>query len=246
MLTRAFPPGYFSQKPAPGQRRAIAVNVMIFFAFALTALVFLTRSAAAANAINRDVSAAIAPATVGINASTSEIPQLDRTVVLTSKIAGATKSLSGHLGHVVVSTTNIDANLTAVDADVRRIGSTVGGINSTVGAIVPEIVTLGGSVGGIDSKAGDISARLGQVATGTAAMNRSLAAINESLSAVLSDTSPLNGDVRGIRSTLGVVNGRTLSIANSPILLSAFPFPGLPVPGVLNAFGLNNLLGGGR
>lgn len=245
MLTRLLSTGHLSKKPAPGQRRAIALNLMIFFAFALISLVLLTRSAISANAINRDVSFAIAPATQGINASTKKIPQLNETMVLTSKIAGGTNSLSGHLGHVVTATNNIDANLGAVSRDVSLIGGAVDGIHDTVGRIKPAISTLADSVDGIHTKAGDISSSLGQVAIDTSVMNQSLAGINSSLASVLANTAPLLGDVSGIRSTLATVNGYTLSIANSPILLSKFPFPGLQVPGALGSLGLNNLLGGG-
>jgi hypothetical protein len=245
MLTTPFSRGHLSRRPAPGQRRAIALNVMIFFAFALTALIFLTKSAVAANAINRDVGESIAPSTKGINASTSKIPHLNDTVLLTGKIAVATKTLSGHLGHVVDSTKNIDTNLTAIETDVNGIGASVDGINSAVSAIRPEIFTLNGSVNAIHSKAGDISSRLSQVATDTSTMRTSLDGIDTSLAAVLADIAPLNRRVSGITITLSAVNGYTLAIENSPILLSAFPFPPLALPDVLGTLGLNNLLGGG-
>jgi hypothetical protein len=244
MLTIPFSRARLAEQPAPGQRRAIALNVMIFFAFALTALIFLTKSAVAANAINRDVGESIAPATVGINTSTSKIPQLNETMILTRKIADGTRNLSAHLAHVVDSTNNIKANLTAIESDVNGIGESVNGINSTVSAIRPEIFTLGGSVNGIHSKAGEISSRLSQVAADTSAMTVSLDGIDKSLAAVLAGTAPLNQRVAAIKNTLGAVNGYTLSIANSPILLSAFPFPPLALPDLLGTLGLNNLLGG--
>jgi prophage DNA circulation protein len=245
MLTAPFNRGQLSQSPAPGQRRAIAFNVMIFFAFALTALIFLTRSAVAANAINRDVGDSIAPSTLGINKATSKIPQLNETVALTAKIAAATKTLSGHLGHVVDSTKNIDTNLAAIETDVNGIGDSVDGINSSVSAIRPEIFTLAGSISAIHSKAGDISSSLSHVATDTTTMTVSLDGINTSLAAVLADAAPLNHRVSGIEITLSAVNGYTLSIEKSPILLSALPFPPLALPDVLGTLGLNNLIGGG-
>jgi methyl-accepting chemotaxis protein len=245
MLTIPLSRARLTAQPAPGQRRAIALNVMIFFAFALTALIFLTKSAVAANAINRDVGESIAPTTVGIKASTSKIPQLNETMVLTGRIAGGTRTLSAHLAHVVGSTKNIETNLAAIQSDVNGIGASVNGINSTVGAIRPEIFTLGGSVNGIHSKAGDISSRLSQVAVDTSTMTVSLDGIDKSLTAVLADTAPLNRRVAGIKNTLGVVDGYTLSIANSPILLTGFPVPRPALPDLLGTLGLNNVLGGG-
>jgi methyl-accepting chemotaxis protein len=245
MLTIPFSRARLAEMPAPGQRRAIALNVMIFFAFALTALIFLTKSAVAANAINRDVGESIAPTTMGIDSSTSKIPQLDQTMVLTGKIADGTRTLSAHLAHVVGSTKNIEANLAAIQGDVTGIGESVNGINSTVSAIRPEIFTLGGSINGIHSKAGDISSRLSQVGADTSTMTVSLDGIDKSLTDVLARTAPLNRRVAGIKNTLGVVNGYTLSIANSPILLSAFPFPPLALPDLLGTLGLSNILGGG-
>lgn len=251
MLTWPFPPGHFSKDAAPGQRRAIAVNVIVFFAFALAALVFLTKSAVAANAINRDVGAAIAPSTVGINKSTSALPALNSTMALTEKIAKATDPLAGHLGHVVTSTDNIDGNLSQIQGDVTEIGETVEEINSDVGQIRPEIFTLSEGVNGVHSKAGSISSSLAQVANDTDSMTRSLTGINASLASVLRDTKPLDVNVSGISKTINGVKGHTLSIANSPILLAAIPFPNIPVPDLLGLLGLGNIglgdtSGGGR
>jgi methyl-accepting chemotaxis protein len=247
LLRRPFPPGHFSSRPAPGQRRAIAANVMIYFAFALTALVFLTKSAIAAQAINRDVGDAIAPATVGIDASTSRLPQLDRTMRLTGKIADGTKSLSGHLDGVVSSTGSIDDNLTLIGADVDEIGTTVHGINSTVSRIRPEIFRLRGAVDGVHAKAGGISSSLRQVAADTSTMDRSLSGINASLASVLANTGPLNGNVGGIENTILVVRGHTRAIANSPILSTGRGLlPDLSGGLGLGDFGLDDLLGGGR
>lgn len=226
MLTQRFgsmwpwEPGHFATRPSAGMRRAIAVNLSIFFLFALTALIFLSRSAVEANAINRDVGTAIKPATTGIEDSTGRLPKLNRTIRITSRIADSTDALAGHLDGVVASTARIDANLQATSSDVVTIGGSVENINATVSRIRPEIFTLNDTVDQVHNKANGIAEGYAAVASNTTAMTRSLAGINSSLAAVLADTGPLAVQVGGIRSELAATQVHTRDIANSPILLN--------------------------
>ncbi len=236
----AFPPAKYKATPAFGQRRAIALNLIVFFFFALTALVFLTRAAVAANAINRDVANAIEPATIGINDSTSKLPLLDKTMQITGEIAKATVPLAGHLDGVVSSTNQINANSASTLTSVLEIGSSVEEIKTSTGNIKPAIGTLGGHVGSIDSQAGDIASRYETVAGQTGSMVRNLTGTNASLSYVFTATKPLKKSVDGIDGTVGLIKGHTRSIDDSPILLNK----GLNLTSLLQSLSVTDILGG--
>lgn len=225
----------FSTTPSPGQRRAIAVNLVMFFLVALTAVFLLTRTAIAANAINRDVADAIEPATGGIEKDTRRLPALDTTARLTNRIAAAAAPLSGHLDAVVDDTGRINGNLASTDESVGSIGSSVDAIKESTGAIRPAIGVLDGRVGSIHSSAGSIEGDLGSVAGLSSSIRSELTRASASLSSILGGASPLASSVRSINGSVTEVNATSRRIENSPLLLRHT----LDLQGLLG-----NLLGG--
>lgn len=209
----------YGTAPSAGQRRAIAVNLVVFFVFALTAVVMLTRTAVAANSINGEVATAIEPSVGGINHQTRQLPALDRTARLTDRIARAARPLSGRLTGVVSATDRIDANLVATRTSVASIGRTVDGIRTSTNAIRPAVAVLDGHVDSIRGHAGDIDRSLGSVAIASSDMVRELSGTNASLSAILSLTSPLRVQVHRISTTVPEIRTHAARIADSPILL---------------------------
>lgn len=216
MLTALFE--RYSTTPAAGQRRAIGLNLVVFFIFALTAVTMLTRTAIAANAINRDVANAVAPAVGRINTETSQLPVLDVTARVTSQIAAAAEPLSGHLEGVVAATDNINRNLASTLESVRGIGSSVDGINGSTRVIRPAVGVLNAHVDTILSQARGISTRLSTVADASSSMVKGLAGANASLESIYRAIGPLNSQVRGIRAKVPQINAHADSIADSPIL----------------------------
>lgn len=225
----------YSTTPLAGQRRAIAVNLVVFFFFALTAVVMLTRTAMAANAINNDVTNAIEPAVDGIDEGTSQLPALDVTARVTSRIAAAAEPLPGDLRGVVVATDHINKHLASTRASASSIGASVDGIKKSTGAIRPDVETLAHEVEGIRGTAGEIETRLARVAALSAAMRRDLSGANTSLGDILRSTGPLNIAVRAIQRTAALVDVHARRIADSPILLRN-PLNLMPL--------LGNILGG--
>ena len=209
----------YSTTPSAGQRRAIGVNLVVFFIFALMAVVMLTRTAIAANAINRDVATTVEPAVGSINQETSQLPALDVTARVTSHIAAAAKPLSGHLDGVVAATDNINKNLASTLESVAGIGSSVGGIKASTGAIRPAVGVLSGHVDNIHSRAGGIAGSLWTVAKQSSTMVKDLAGANASLGSILRATGPLNAEVRRIQARVPQINAHARNIARSPVLL---------------------------
>lgn len=225
----------FAAEPSAGQRRAITLNLVIFFVFALTAVWFLTRTAVAANAINRDVASAIEPALGGINKSTGQLAALDKTGHLTRQIAAATKPLSGDLAGVVGATGRIKTNLASTGQNVTSIGASVEGIKRSTGVILPDINVLGGSVATIHTDARSIAGSLGSVAGLTTSAVANLNGAEASLNSVLASAGSVRQAVQSIGGTVPLINAHSQSIENSPILLRSVP--------QLNTL-LGNLLGG--
>ena len=75
-------------RPAPPPR-AIGVNLVLFFAFALAALVLLTHILVDVAQARAGVAEAVRPAVAGIEADTALLPDLARTSRLTERLATA-------------------------------------------------------------------------------------------------------------------------------------------------------------
>lgn len=202
------------------EKKAIGVNLVIYFLFALIAVVLLTRTAVAANAINRDVAQAIQPATGGINESTSNLTQLDTTVDVTSQIQAAAEPLSGHLDGVVAATERIDSNLASTDVHVKSIDNAVTEIKASTGKIKPEVDELGDTVESIHDNAEGIDKGLNGVYKETNSIYKNLGGAQKSLQSVLDDASPLLATVKSILATALEINKHTDSIDSATILLS--------------------------
>lgn len=217
MLTNAL--ARYSTTPSSGQRRAITLNLVVFFAFTLTAVVMLTRTAMAANAINRDVASAIEPAVVGINEGTKGLPVLDTTAQVTGKIAAAAEPLPGHLASVVDSTGRIDSNLASTQKSATGIGSSVDSIKASTGVITSDAGVLNELVDDIHRQADGIDTSLSAVARLSSSMVKGLSGANASLTDILRATGPLNRAVGGIQESVPRIREHAQDIANSPILL---------------------------
>lgn len=216
---------HFTAAQAPGQRRAIGVNLVIYFLFALVAVLLLTRTAIAANAINDDVAAVIQPVTGSINESTKGLAVLDTTVAVTDKIAAGAEPLSGHLSGVVEATGRIDSNLDSTNTHVTSIDDSVEEIKKSTGQIKPAIDELNDTVGDIHSTVRSIDKDFVGVAKGTTSVVHNLNGARASLAAVLDGAGPLHDTVLSILATALKINGHADSIQGSPALLSSANLP---------------------
>lgn len=116
--------------PAP---RAIGVNLVLFFAFALSALVFLAHTLVSIRQTQAGVAHAVRPAVSGIEADTALLPALMRTRQLTGGLASASQGINDSLTAAVTYTRDINTRLATVRTDSGAIADSVSGIaNSTI------------------------------------------------------------------------------------------------------------------
>lgn len=239
-----------------GTRRAITVDLILFFGFALTALVMLTHTAVSANAIDRDIAGAVNPPLNTIEQATALLPALDSTGQLTGSIVDGTAPLGGDLAAIAASTGAIRASVHGIEGDVTSIQRSVTSIDGTVATIRADVGTAGGSSGlapviaRIRAGAAQTTAKFGDVLGNAQAIKAYVGDISQSMSSVVADAGPIGASVRDIGGNLKSINGHVTNIENSTILQLSnvvqlhdilTGLGGLDLGG-----GLGTLIGGGR
>jgi len=111
-------------RPAPPPS-AGRVNLLIFFAFALAALVLLAHTLVDVYQARAAVAGAVRPATGGIEADTALLPALARTTLLTDRLARVSQGVNDSLTQVAGSMRKIDATIVAVRSDALSIARSV-------------------------------------------------------------------------------------------------------------------------
>lgn len=217
-------------------RRAIGVNLVIFFAFALAALAFLTRTVLSAVQIDANVDHAIKPVIGSVQANTALLPALDNTVRLTNQIKASSTTIGTAAASVDADTAHINSTMTTIYRHVKSIETAVNGITSSVGTIRPGVDDIGQAVAAIRSQSGDISSAYGSVATRVRGLPGDIASASSSLKQIRALIDPIDQSVGGIGATLTAIDGHVVSIANNPLL---------QVSNLLNLLQLTNLTGGG-
>ena len=219
-------------RPAPPPK-AIGVNLVLFFAFALPALFLLTHILVDVAQARASVADAVRPAVAGIEADTALLPELDRTSALTDRLAAASQGVNTSLSDVVGSMRNIDATIVHV-----RSGS--GSIARSVNSIAGSAATINRSLANLDGDISSIHDRARQTAADYAAVSRAVATLPDDLSAAAANIRALarlipsiTQQASAIVATLTEVDGHLVNInANGVIRLT-------------NLLQLSNLLGAG-
>lgn len=186
--------------PRRGESGIVAVNLAVVIAFALFAVIALTRTLVAAQDINHNVAVIIKPAVSNIDLSLKTLPVLNQVNSTAAQILTAAQPLSGQAGQVVSATQDImgsahsinrDAN--SINADVHSIASDVTTVNAAVGNISPTVNTIGGTVGGIAGSVNDIHGNVVAISGDTGSINSSARNISGNLTGVLSTAQDIRG-----------------------------------------------------
>lgn len=212
-------------------RRAIGVNLVLFFAFALIALLFLTRTVVSAVQIDANVGEAVKPAVGSIQENTALLPALDRTVALTSQIETSSNAIGADTSAVTNATDHINSMMAVIYQDVQTIGTAVVSIDSSVASIRLGVNSVDQIVASIGSQSADISSRYRSVADDISGVPAGISSASSSLTQTRALIGPINGTTGGIDSTLVTINGHVVNIANNPLLQLS------------SLLGLTNLLG---
>ena len=151
----------------------VAVNLVLVIAFALFAVIMLTRTTVAASSIDDRVKK-IRSEVGTVDEELSNVPQLDQTAATAAEIDSTTRNLSRQAGEIVTAAQSIDRTVSAILSNATSINGTVGSIQS--------------SLGGVQSVVRPIDA-------GVAAINARVATIRRSVGGIRSDTVGVLGEV---------------------------------------------------
>lgn len=181
----------------------MGANLAIVIAFALFAVIQLTRTLLAANQIDDRVKVIVGE--VGpIDTDLNEVAKLDETARMAEEILAAAQPLSGQAGRIVDVTASIDS----IGSDIL---STAGSINGNVSNIL-------GNVGPINGSAKAINSELSAVLPLTQSIDVGVAAINGRADAVIDQTVPIDADLSNVSRLVDSIAISAREICNSPAI----------------------------
>jgi len=219
-------------RPAPPPK-AIGVNLVLFFAFALPALLLLTHILVDVAQARASVVDAVRPAVAGIEADTALLPELDRTSTLTDRLAAASQGVNVSLSDVVRSMRNIDATIVRVRSGSRSIARSVSNIAGSAATISRGLASLDVDVSSTHDRAAHITAAYAAASRAAATLPDDLATAAANLRALARLIPSITQKASAIVATLTEVDGHLVNInANGVIRLT-------------NLLQLSNLLGAG-
>ncbi len=182
----------------------VGANLVIVIAFALFAVIQLTRTLLAANQIDDRVKVIVGEVQP-IDTELDEVAKLDETARMAEEILVAAQPLTGQAGQIVDITASIDS-----------IGS---GILSTAGSINGNVSNILGNVGPINGTAKDIRGNLTALLPVTQSIDAGVAAINGRADVVISRTTPIDADLTNISRLVDSIAISARGICSSPIIV---------------------------
>ena len=137
-----------------GQQGIVGINLVVVLAFALYAVIQLSRVTLAAKQIDDRVEVITAEVGPGSNVS-----RLDETAILNTvadnaeKINVAASQLSSQAGQILTAAQSIDRTVSSILSTAGEINGTVRSINGTIGALRPVVVSIHDGVAAINGRA---------------------------------------------------------------------------------------------
>jgi methyl-accepting chemotaxis protein len=187
---------------AQGERGVVGFNLAVTIAFALYAVIQLSRVVLAATQIDDRVKVIITEVGPGSNVSRlDETQKLNETGKTAEDILAAAQPLSGQAQQIIDTAKSIDSTVSKINTNAGEINGTVKSINGTVGALLPVVQNIHGD----DS----MSARTG----GVAAINKRAQTALPIVGGIQSDLSRAN-----ILGTLVSVDRHAVAICNGTVL----------------------------
>ncbi|MBW3644239.1 MAG: hypothetical protein KY441_01890 [Actinobacteria bacterium] len=181
----------------------VGANLAIVIAFALFAVIQLTRTLLAANQIDDRVKVIVGE--VGpIDTDLNEVAKLDETARMAEEILAAAQPLTGQAGQIVDITASIDG----IGSDILN---TVGSINGNASNIL-------GNVGPINASAKNINGDLSAILPEVRQIDVGVAGINGRVDAVIDQTVPIDADLSNVSRLVDSIAISARSICNSPAI----------------------------
>ena len=137
---------------AQGESGIVAVNLALTIAFALFAVIELSRVTLAAKQIKQRVKTITTEVGPGSNVSRlDETKILDTVADRADQILAAAKPLSGQANDVLTQTKSIDATGSQILTNAQEINGTVRSINGTFQSLAPVVNNIRGTPGSVDA-----------------------------------------------------------------------------------------------
>jgi len=128
-----------------GERGVVGVNLVLVIAFALYAVIMLSRTTLAAKQIDDRVRVIVTEVGPGSNVSRLDETQKLNTIGKTAEdILTAAKPLSGQAQTIIDTAKSIDNTVSAINANASEINATVHSINATAAALLPVVQNIHG------------------------------------------------------------------------------------------------------
>ncbi|MGH9265166.1 MAG: hypothetical protein ACRD1D_10790 [Acidimicrobiales bacterium] len=191
-----------SRRHTRNERGIVGFNLALVIAFALFAVIELSRVVLAATQIDDRVKVIITEVGPGSNVSRlDETQKLNETGRMAEEILAAAEPLQGQLDQVIEAATSIDNTVSAINQNAGEINQTVRSINSTVSALLPVVQNIHGDE--------SMSFQTG----GVAAINKRAAVATPVVGGIQTDLSRAN-----ILGTLVSVDRHAVAICNGTAL----------------------------
>ena len=135
-----------------GEAGVVGANLAITLAFALFAVIQLTRTTLAAQQIDDRVD--VITSDVGeIDEELVNVPKLDETVRIVQGIQAAAAPLSGQADEILVTARSIDGTVSGILGNATSINGTVKSIRGNLGALQPVVRSINDGVATINGQA---------------------------------------------------------------------------------------------
>lgn len=138
-----------------GQAGVVGANLAITLAFALFAVIQLTRTTLAAEQIDDRVETIVSD--VGsIDEDLVNVPKLDETNRIAKQIRAAAAPLSAQADEILVTARSIDATVSGILANAGSINGTVRGIRGNLSTLQPVVRSINDGVETINGQADNV------------------------------------------------------------------------------------------
>jgi hypothetical protein len=148
----------FNHTRRRGEDGIVGVNLVLVIAFALYAVIMLSRTTLAAKQIDDRVRVIVTEVGPGSNVSRLDETQKLNTIGKTAEdILTAAKPLSGQAQQIIDTAKSIDNTVSAIQGNANEINATVHSINSTATQLLPVVRNINGD-NTIDAHTGGVAA----------------------------------------------------------------------------------------
>jgi hypothetical protein len=179
-----------------GESGIVAVNLALTIAFALFAVIELSRVTLAAKQIKQRVKTITTEVGPGSNVSRlDETKILDTVADRADQILAAAKPLSGQANDILTQTKSIDATGSKILSNAQEINGTVKSINGTFQSLAPVVNNIRGTPGSIDAVTPPATAGVQAINIRVDNVLRSVSGIRSDLDQVRTDVGPGNGSI---------------------------------------------------